>query len=120
MKFVKDGVPQGSVLGPLFFLIYVNHLPQGLISDIKLFAGDASLLSIVNCAKSFASVLNNDFKKMQDWSYQWKMSFNPDRAKQTHEVVFSIKTNMIVHPPPFTLTMQLLNSLMHKRTLAFT
>ena len=36
---------------------------------------------------------------MQDWTYQWKMSFNPDRAKQAQEVIFSRKANKIIHSP---------------------
>ena len=50
-KFVKAGV-----LGPLFFLIYINDLPQGLTSDVKLFADDTSLFAIVNSAKAYATV----------------------------------------------------------------
>ena len=82
---MKAGAPQGSVLGPLFFLIYINDLLQGLISDVKLFSNDTSLFSIVNCAKASASVLNNDLLTMQDWAYQWKMPFYLDRAKQGEE-----------------------------------
>ena len=82
---MKAGVPQGSVLGPLFFLIYINDLLQGLISDVKRFANDTSLFSIVNCAKDSASVLNNDLLNMQDWAYQWKMPCNLHRAKQAEE-----------------------------------
>ena len=58
--------------------MYVNDLPQGLISDVKLFADNTSLSSIVNCTNASASVLNSDLLKIQDWAYQWKMSFNPD------------------------------------------
>ena len=97
-KFVKAGVVQGSVLKPLFFLIYNNDLPQGLMSDVKSFADDTSLFSIVNCSKAFASVLNSDLLKIQDWSNQLKTSFNPDRTKQAQEVLFSRKINKIVHP----------------------
>ena len=58
------------VLGPLLFLIYINDLPQGLISDIKLFADDTSLFLTVNCVKLSASVLNNHILKISDWAYQ--------------------------------------------------
>ena len=79
---IRAGVRQGSVLGPLFFLIYINDLPEGLNSEVKLFADDTSLFSIANCVNTSALTRNSDLLKIQDWAYQWKMSFNPDRTKQ--------------------------------------
>ena len=98
---IRAGVPQGSVLGPLFFLIYINDLPEGLNSEVKLFADDTSLFSIVNCVNTSASTLNSDLLKIQDWAYQWKMSFNPDRTKQAQEIIFSRKKNTTTHPSLF-------------------
>ena len=88
---IRAGVPQGSVLGPLFFLIYINNIPEGLNSEVKLFADDTSLFSIINCVNTSALTLNSDLLKIQDWAYQWKMSVNPDRAKQAKEIIFSRK-----------------------------
>ena len=98
---IRADVPQGSVLGPLFFLIYISDLPEGLNSEVKLFADDTSLFSIVNCVNTSASTLNSDLLKMQDWKYQWKMSFNPDRTKEVQEIIFSRKKNATTHPPLF-------------------
>ena len=59
-------------------LIYINNLPLGLATNIKRFAHDTSLFSVVNNASVSAARLNNDFVKKQDWAFNWKMSFNPD------------------------------------------
>ena len=77
-KSVTAGVLQSSVLGPLFFLIYINDLPLGLTTNVKLFADDISLFSVVNNASVPASRLNNDLVKIRDWAFNWKRSFNPD------------------------------------------
>ena len=87
-KSVTAGVPQDSVLGPLFFVIYINDLPLGLTTNVKLFADDTSLFSVVNNTIVSASRLNNDLVKIRDQPFNWKMSFNPDPTKQTKEVIF--------------------------------
>ena len=82
---IRACVPQGLVLGPLFFLIYINDLPEGLNSEVKLFADHTSLFSFVNCINTSASTLNSDLLKIMDWPYQRKMSFNADRTKSTKQ-----------------------------------
>ena len=88
---IKAGVPQGSILESLLFLVYINDLTENLHSNPKLFADDTSLFSIVADEALSNSYLNNDLKKINDWAYKWKMSFNPDSTKPAHEVVFSRK-----------------------------
>ena len=88
---IKAGVPQGSILGPLLFLIYINDLPDGLNSIAKLFADDTSLFSIVQDPNESAKYLNLDLSVISQWAYQWKMLFNPDPKKSGHEVIFSRK-----------------------------
>ena len=90
---------QGSILGPLSFLIYINGLSDGLTSNPKLFADDTSLFSVVQNINSTANDLNSDLIKISDWAFQWKMKFNPDPKKQAQEVIFSRKINKIDHPP---------------------
>ena len=86
---IKAGVPQGSVLGPLLFLVYINDLTEGLTSNIKLFADDTSIFSVVRDSSSSSLSLNEDLSKISQWGYKWKMLFNPDASKQAQEVVFS-------------------------------
>ena len=95
---VKAGVPQGSILGPLFFLIFINDLSDNLILNPKLFADDTSLFLVVQDITLSAKNLNDDLMKINQWAFQWKMSFNPDRNKQAQEVVFSRKLNKPNHP----------------------
>ena len=88
---IEAGVPQGSILGPLLFLIYINDLSDDLMSNVKLFADDTSLFSVVHDVNASSTNFNNDLKKISDWAIQWKMSFNPDPSKQAQEVIFSRK-----------------------------
>ena len=88
---VLAGVPQGSILGPLLFLVYINDLPNGLKSNAKLFADDTSLFAIVKDKNESADVLNNDLLLISEWAYDWKMLFNPDPEKPAQEVIFSRK-----------------------------
>ena len=80
-KGITSGVPQGSILGPLLFLIYINDLPDGLSSNCKLFADDTSLFSVFHDATISSSELNSDLAKISEWAFKWKISFNPDQSK---------------------------------------
>ena len=84
-------MPQGLILGLLFFLIYINDLTDGTSSIVKLFADDTSLFSVVQNKNNSASQFNYDLNKVSDRAYSWKMSFNPDSSKQAREVIFSRK-----------------------------
>ena len=94
---LNAGVSQGLVLGSLLFLIYINDLPDGFSSNAKLFADDTSLFSVVHDMHSSASDLNKDLKTINEWPFQWKMSFNPDPNKQPHELFFTWKSKNIRH-----------------------
>ena len=91
-KEVLAGVPQGSLLGPLFFLVYINDLPVGLQSNVKIFADDTSLFSVMLDSLKSLTLLNSDLRLIMKWAVQWKMSFNPDPSKQAVEIIFSKKS----------------------------
>ena len=80
-------------------MFYINDLSDGLTSNLKLFADDASLFSVVQNINSTANDLNSDLIKISDWEMRWKMRFNPDPKKQAQEGIFSRKINKIDHSP---------------------
>ena len=97
MVHIKAVIPQGSILGPLLFLVYINYLPEGLIASAEHFADDTSLFSVVHDFAASSASLNDDLLKISRWAYQWKMIFNPDASKQAQEIVFSHKANASNH-----------------------
>ena len=92
------GVPQGSILGPLLFLIYINDLPNELKSNVKLFAVDTSLFTIAKDKNESGNTLNIDLIFISEWAYNWKMLFNPDPSKPAQEVLLSRKKQVQIHP----------------------
>ena len=67
-----------------FFLIYINDLSDDLASTVKLFVGDTSLFFVLRDSNISTNELNNEMQNISEWSYKWKMSFNPDLKKQAH------------------------------------
>ena len=94
---IVAGVPQGSVLGPLFFLIYINDLPASVNSNCFLFADDCFLLEEVCSPSVCASRLNHDLASISTWDSRWLVTMN---ANKTKSMVFSSKRNKPDHPPP--------------------
>ena len=93
---ITSGVLQGSVLGPLFFLVYINDMVENVNCDIKMFADDTSLFSLVRDEARTAFELNCDLEKVRLWAWQWKMQLN---SEKTEEVIFSAKRVKPQHSP---------------------
>ena len=76
---VTSGVPKGTVLGPLLFLLYINDLPDNLSTSVRLFADDCSLYTPIRTQK-YSSLLQNDLLKLQKWQDKYLMNFNPGKC----------------------------------------
>ena len=80
---VYSGVPQGSVLGPILFLIYINDLPEYVKSSCKIFADDTKIYSKVD-NENDARLVQEDIDKLVSWSQKWLLSFNAEKCKVMH------------------------------------
>ena len=77
MRRVNAGVPQGSVLGPLLFLVYINDISESLLSLTRLFADDSSLFYSAANIKDIEGIINHDLRMLVRWAAQWLINFNP-------------------------------------------
>ena len=80
---VTSGVPQGSVLGPILFLIYINDLPDEVRSQVRLFADDTALYLTME-SEDDGSALQNDLDILSVWETRWDMEFNPSKCQVVH------------------------------------
>ena len=82
IKAMECGVPQGSVLGPLLFLVYINDIVDNIKSDIYLFADDASLFETVRQDIHRATaVINEDLNTIHNWCTKWLIRINVSKTK---------------------------------------
>lgn len=81
--WVTSGVPQGSVLGPLLFLVYINDLEENLISKLAKFADDSKLKKTVDSNQEIGE-LTQDLKNLEKWADTWQMNFNIDKCAVIH------------------------------------
>ena len=80
---VSSGFPQGSVLGPILFLAYINDLPKQVKSKVRLFADDTAMYLAISSLPE-ASNLQDDLIQLEKWEKSWDMDFNPTKCQVLH------------------------------------
>ena len=89
-------MPQGSILGLLLFLVFINDVVDNIKPDVNLFADDTSLLNIIDQVMASYAMVNSDLVKLADWASQWLVTFN---AKKTVSLHITSKKTKEQHPP---------------------
>ena len=79
--FIKAGVPQGSVLGPLLFLVFINDITENLSCNIRLFADDTTLFIDYESETEATNKLNADLNKINAWANRWLVTFSPSKTE---------------------------------------
>ena len=87
-KSTNAGVPQGSVLGPMLFLVYVNDISESLLSLTRLFTDDSSLFYSASNIQDIEGIINYDLQVLTSWAKQWLINFNPQK---TEALLFTLK-----------------------------
>ena len=95
---LEAGVPQGSRLGPILFLLYIDDIIDGLETDPSLFADDTNLVATGEDTTETSMALNRDLLKIETWAARWKVKFN---AKKSKDLIFSHKK--LNNSPPILL-----------------
>ena len=86
-------------------LLFINDLEAGIVPQIKFFADDTSLYSVVKDPETSTRELNHDLEVISNWAKQWRMSFNPDPTKPAEEILFSHKKPR-THPLYFSMELK--------------
>ena len=79
-KYLEAGVPQGSILGPLLFLIYISDITDNISSNMNLFADDSCLMETFTDITAAFTKLNNDLAKLTTWAAQWLVIFSEPKT----------------------------------------
>ena len=77
---VSSGVPYGTVLGPLLFLAYINDMPEGIQSSVKLFLDDSLLYRKISSNRD-CEELQQDLDRLQEWGKKWQIAFNAEKCE---------------------------------------
>lgn len=112
---ITAGVPQGSILGPLLFLIYINDLPNEIKNNIRIYADDTTLFVTANSHRKSSDELTLDLKNVSRWAKKWFVGFNPEK---TESMTFAYTNTENV--PPIYMDNKLTNEVTSHKHLGLT
>ena len=78
-----SGIPQGSVLGPILFVLYINDLPSNILSEVYMFADDTKIFNIIKSPED-QEILQDDLDTLSMWSDKWLLKCHPEKCKVMH------------------------------------
>ncbi|MEL7079500.1 MAG: reverse transcriptase family protein, partial [Cyanobacteria bacterium J06582_2] len=111
---VESGVPQGSVLGPLLFSIYMNDIIETIDSEIRLFADDCVVYRSIKNVQD-AKLLQKDIQTLENWANKWEMRFQPHKCHIMH-----LTRNRTIMQTKYTLKKTILNIVENTKYLGVT
>ena len=82
-KSVTSGIPQGSVLGRILFVLYINDLQSNILSDVYVIADDTKIVNIIK-SPEVQDIFQNDLDSLSAWSDKWLLKFHPEKCKVMH------------------------------------
>ena len=80
---ITSGIPQGSVLGPILFVLYINDLPENIVSNVYMFADDTKVFKTITSPHD-QHTLQNDLDYLTSWSSKWLLRFHPHKHNLMH------------------------------------
>lgn len=98
-KPITSGIPQGSVLGPILFLIFINDLPDEITSTVKIFADDTKIFRAINSGRDQIH-LQEDLDRLLNWSKTWLLPFNIEKCKIIHYGPYNPKHSYTMENKP--------------------
>lgn len=112
---VISGTPQGTILGPILFLIYINDITANVKSKIKIFADDTKIYREMNDPIADTAILQSDLNSVSEWANKWQMRFNIDKCE-----LMRITHSRDKSVPNYSLEEKSLNVVQHVKDLGVT